>query len=62
MSDFEIAAMLLEADKFADENKYIDAAEKYLQITNIDNNCTPAWYGLGTVSYTHLTLPTIYSV
>ena len=47
MSDFDIAAMLLEADKLADDNKYINAAEIYLEITNIDNNCTPAWYGLG---------------
>ena len=47
MSDFDIAAMLLEADKFAEDNKYINAAEIYLEITNIDNNCTPAWYGLG---------------
>ena len=47
MSDFDITAMLLEADKFADDNKYIEAAEIYSKITNIDNNCTPAWYGLG---------------
>ena len=47
MSDFDITAMLLEADKFADDNKYIEAAEIYSKITNVDNNCTPAWYGLG---------------
>ena len=47
MSDFDITAMLLEADKFADDNKYIEAAEIYSKITNIDNDCAPAWYGLG---------------
>ena len=72
MSDFDITAMLLEADNFADDNKYIEAAEIYSKITNVDNNCTPAWYGLGIsraklgdiepVSYTHLTLPTILLV
>ena len=29
MSDFDIATMLLEADNFADDNKYIEAAEIY---------------------------------
>ena len=47
MSDFDITDMLLEADNFADDNKYIEAAEIYSKITNVDNNCTPAWYGLG---------------
>lgn len=49
MSDFDVRAMLFEADKFADDNKYIEAAEIYSKITNIDNNCTPAWYGLGII-------------
>ena len=47
MSDFDIAEMLHDADKFADDNNYVEAAEIYLKITNIDNNCTSAWYGLG---------------
>jgi tetratricopeptide (TPR) repeat protein len=47
MSDFDIAEMLHDANKFADDNNYVDAAEIYLKITNIDNNCTSAWYGLG---------------
>ena len=47
MSDFDIAEMLHDANKFADDNNYVEAAEIYLKITNIDNNCTSAWYGLG---------------
>ena len=46
MSDFDIAEMLHDANKFADDNNYVEAAEIYLKITNI------------AVSYTHLTLPT----
>jgi tetratricopeptide (TPR) repeat protein len=39
--------MLHEADKFADGEKYVEAAEIYSKITNSDNNCVAAWYGLG---------------
>ncbi len=47
MSDFDIGGMLNEADKFADEEKYVEAAEIYSKITNSDNNYAAAWYGLG---------------
>ena len=47
MSDFDIGGMLHEADKFADGEKYVEAAEIYSKITNSDNNCVAAWYGLG---------------
>ena len=47
MSDFDIGGMLNEADKFADEEKYVEAAEIYAKITNSDNNYAAAWYGLG---------------
>jgi len=47
MSDFDIGGMLHEADKFADEEKYVEAAEIYAKITNSDNNYAAAWYGLG---------------
>jgi len=47
MSDFDIGGMLHEADKFADEEKYVEAAEIYSKITNSDNNYAAAWYGLG---------------
>jgi tetratricopeptide (TPR) repeat protein len=47
MSDFDIEEMLHEADKFADEEKYIEAAEIYSKITNSDTNYAAAWYGLG---------------
>ena len=47
MSDFDIGVMLHNADKFADDNKYVESAEIYSEITNLDNNCTAAWYGLG---------------
>ena len=36
MSDFDIAEMLHDANKFADDNNYVEAAEIYLKITNID--------------------------
>ena len=47
MSDFDIGGMLNEADKFADEEKYVEASEIYSKITNSDNNYAAAWYGLG---------------
>ncbi len=47
MSDFDIGGMLHEADKFADAEKYVESAEIYSKITNSDNNCVVAWYGLG---------------
>lgn len=47
MSDFDIGGMLHEADKFADAEKYVESAEIYSKITNSDNNCVAAWYGLG---------------
>ena len=49
MSDFDIGGMLHEADKFADEEKYVEAAEIYSKITNSDTNCAAAWYGLGII-------------
>ena len=47
MSDFNIATMLHDADNYANENNFIEAGKIYSKITQLDNNCISAWYGLG---------------
>ena len=49
MSDFDIVAMIDNADKFVDDDNYIEAAEIYSKITKNDKNCISAWYGLGII-------------
>ena len=49
MSDFDIVAMIDNADKFVDDDNYIEAAEIYSKITKKDKNCISAWYGLGII-------------
>jgi len=49
MSDFDIVAMIENADKFVDDDNYIEAAEIYSKITKKDKNCISAWYGLGII-------------
>ena len=47
MSDFNIVTMLHEADNYANEKNFIEAGKIYTKITQLDNNCISAWYGLG---------------
>jgi len=47
MSDFNIATMLHDADNYVNENNFIEAGKIYSKITQLDNNCISAWYGLG---------------
>mgnify|MGYP001215550993 CR=1 FL=1 len=47
MFQFDIGEMLEKGHNFADDGKYLESAEIYSKITELDNNCTDGWYGLG---------------
>ena len=49
MSDLDVAAMLRNADKMADDNKYAESVKIYSKIIDFDYNYTAAWYGLGVI-------------
>ena len=49
MSDLDVAAMLRNADKMADHNKYAESVKIYSKIIDFDYNYTAAWYGLGVI-------------
>lgn len=49
MSDLDVAAMLRNADKMADDNKYAESVKIYSKIVDFDYNSTAAWYGLGVI-------------
>lgn len=47
MSDFDLRQLLQDAEVSANRGNYLKSADLYLQATEIDHNCTAAWYGLG---------------
>ena len=43
MSDLDVAAMLRNADKMADDNKYAESVKIYSKIIDFDYNYTVDW-------------------
>ena len=49
MSDFSIRELLQDAEANANSGNYRKSVNLYKKATEIDNNCTSAWYGLGVI-------------
>lgn len=50
MSDFGLRALLHDAEVSANNGKHLKSVSLYLKATEIDHNCTAAWYGLGVIN------------
>ena len=50
MSDFDIRQLLQDAEVNGNDGNLNESANLYEKITEIDRNCTAAWYGLGVIN------------